>query len=258
MAYFRANSRGQWGQSALAVGRSLLDLVLPPRCLVSGEIVDQPGLLAPTAWAQLRFIAEPFCVTCGYPFDFEAEKGSQCVGCLKEAPAFITARSVFVYDNISRDIILRFKHGDRLEGAKTLASWLARSGVDMLAAADMIVPVPLHYWRLFRRRYNQAGLLAQRLSKLCGKPCVLDMLVRHRATAVQGHMGFAERHKNVKRAFSVKAKRVALLDGKVIVLVDDVYTSGATIKKCTKVLLRAGAKEVHVLTLARVTRDGVY
>jgi len=232
----------------------LVDLILPPRCLVSGGIVDSPGKIAPQAWATLRFIGAPYCEVCGYPFDFEVEKEALCAACLRERPLYASARTALIYDDASRGVILKFKHGDRTDGAQTLAAWLARAGAAQLAAAAVILPVPLHRWRLLRRRYNQAALLAQALAKSSGRACMVDALVRRRATAIQGHKGFRERHRNVKNAFAVHPKRLAGLQGKTVVLVDDVYTSGATIKECTKALLDAGVAAVHVLTVARVVK----
>src|ERR1035437_8967891 len=123
----------------------VVDTILPPRCLVSGDIVDSPGKISPAAWAQLRFVGAPFCAVCGYPFDFEIEeKESLCAACLRERPPYATARTALIYDDNSRGVILKFKHADRTDGADTLAAWLERAGAAMLGSADAIVPVPLH------------------------------------------------------------------------------------------------------------------
>ncbi len=234
--------------------RRMMDMILPPRCFVTGEIVDSPGKLSASAWSELRFIGAPQCAACGYPFDFAMDKDATCGGCLRERPLYQSARAALVYDEGSRGVILKFKHADRTDGVHTLAGWMERAGADLLRTSDVIVPVPLHRWRLLRRRYNQSALLAQALATRNGKIYVADMLVRTRSTPIQGHKGFRERYKNVKGAFGTNPKRVTALQGKIILLIDDVYTSGATINECTKTLLSGGAASVRVLTLARVVK----
>jgi ComF family protein len=232
-------------------------MVLPPRCIVSGDIVGKQGMVAPAVWAGLNFIGAPQCACCGYPFEFAAEAESLCGGCLRERPDFAAARAALAYDDASREMILKFKHGDHTHAVHTFVPWMERAGQDFLGRANLFVPVPLHRWRLLRRRYNQAGLIAALLARRAGRLFVPDGLVRSRPTESQGHLRFRERHKNVKRAFVVHPKREELLRGKNIVLVDDVYTTGATVKECTKALLAVGAAEVNVLTVTRVLRpDG--
>lgn len=233
----------------------MIDMILPPRCIVSGEIVDQQGMLSPEAWAGLNFIADPQCNRCGFPFDFddgEINEGNICLGCSKSPPLFNKSRSALVYDDMSRDIILGFKHGDQTESVPSFIPWLMQAGGKIIDKTDYIVPVPLHRFRLIKRRFNQAGLMAQYLSKASHIPVVLDALVRKRATETQGHLNSNERKKNVKNAFNVHPGYVDEFNGKTILLIDDVYTTGATIQECTKVLLKAGASSVNVLTLARV------
>lgn len=230
----------------------IIDLVLPPRCVLSGEIVAAPGTLSPAAWEKLRFIAPPFCASCGYPFEFQTEISSLCGPCLTERPNFTSARAALVYDDASRDLILKFKHADHLQAAPTLTPMMLRAGADLLDRADVIVPVPLHRWRLLARRYNQAALLAMGLARATGKPAIPDALIRTRATPSQGHKKARDRAANVRKAFALHPKRS--VSGKVVVLVDDVFTTGSTVSECTKALLQGGAAEVHVLTVARVVR----
>jgi ComF family protein len=237
---------------------ALGDFALPPRCPATGAIVDAPGMLSAQAWEGMRFIAAPQCACCGLPFDFDSggvAAESLCLSCERERPPFASARAALAYDDGSRDLILRFKHADQTHVVHSFIPWLRLAGRDMLAQADVIVPVPLHRWRLLKRRYNQAGLLAQLLARTVGKPFLPDTLQRRRATASQGHMGAKARHRNVKRAFVVPEAKKAALAGKNVVLVDDVYTTGATVNACTQALLAGGAQAVHVLTVARVLRD---
>lgn len=237
----------------------LLDMVLPPRCPFTGEIVDLQGTISPAAWAELSFITAPFCHACGFPFEFAVPAGSSenlCAACLFDRPEFTKARAALVYNDASRDIILGFKHGDRVHAVVPMVPWLRNAGAELLGEADVIVPVPLHRWRLIRRRYNQAAVMGQFLAKSTGVGFVADGLIRNRATQSQGHMNAKERHKNVKKAFAVHPKRTGQIKGKKIILIDDVYTTGATVRECVRALLDGGAAEVSVLTLARVIKAG--
>jgi ComF family protein len=235
---------------------ALIDIILPPRCVLTGEKVDHQGTVSPKAWSELSFIANPLCHVCGFPFDFETDGKSEalCAACLKEAPPYSFARSALVYDDASRDFVLAFKHGDQTHAVVTMIPWLKMAGAEFLGQADVIMPVPLHRWRLLRRRYNQAAIMAQFLGKEAGIKVALDSLRRHRATPTQGHLKANERARNVKSAFSINPKKQDSVRGKKIVLIDDVFTTGSTVKECTQVLLDAGASHVYVLTLARVVK----
>lgn len=235
----------------------IIDFILPPRCIVTGDVVSGQGMLSPQAWRDLNFLGEPLCLRCGIPFDF-IEKiklgDSICAGCLKNPPIYNQARSALAYDDNSRDIILGFKHGDQTQSVPVFVPWLKRAGGDFLENADYIIPVPLHRWRILRRRFNQSGLIAQYLSKNMEIECLLDGLVRVKSTPTQGHLDSAGRLKNVKNAFAVPDKIKPLIRHKRIVLIDDVFTTGATVNECTKALLKNGAGTVDVLTLARVVK----
>jgi len=242
--------------------RWALDLVLPPRCLACGALVERQGTLCPACWAAVTFIAEPQCRRCGLPFPFEAAEAAagdpaalECGACLAEPPPFERARAVMRYDDASRPLLLGFKHGDRTEAAAPFAGWLARSGAELLESAELIAPVPLHWRRLLARRYNQAALLAHPLSGLAGIPAVPDLLLRRRATPSQGHLRRAERQRNVAGAFAVNPRRAHLLAGRRLLLVDDVMTTGATAAAAARTALEAGAAAVDVLVLARALRD---
>lgn len=213
-------------------------------------------MVSATAFSGLRFIGVPICDCCGFPFDlaYSAREGGQCGSCLRKAPPYSTARAALVYDDASRDLILRFKHADQIDMVHCFVPWLMRAGQAQIETADVIVPVPLHFSRLLRRRYNQAALIAAALSKAAGKAYMPDGLLRQRATPTQGRLNYKERKKNVRQAFVVNPKQAASLAGKKVLLVDDVYTTGATVKECTRALLAAGVAEVSVLAVARVVR----
>ncbi len=232
-----------------------VNTVLPPRCVISGDIVERQGMISPASWAALDFIGDPCCAVCGFPFDFEVDKLAQCGACLEKRPSYESARAALKYNDASRGMILGFKHSDQTHLVRAFMPWLKSAGGEMLGEADILMPVPLHRFRLFKRRYNQSAIIAKALSADLEIKVMVDGLIRTRATPPQGHLKAKERFKNVKSAFRVNSKRAQDIKGKTIVLVDDVYTTGATVRECAKALLAAGAKKVHVLCLARVVRD---
>lgn len=229
-----------------------LDALLPPLCLSCGEVVAEPGSLCPACWESVSFLGDPQCSACGEPFEYEIGTGSLCGRCTQNAPPWGRARAVFRYDDGAKALILRFKHADRIEGAPAFARWMARAGAELLDQCDVIVPVPLHRWRLLARRYNQAALLAQHLSRLSGRSVEPEALIRLRSTASMGHLKRDERRKNVKNAFILADRLRPAIEGSAVLLVDDVLTTGATVGECARVLLGGGARSVDVLTLGRV------
>jgi ComF family protein len=231
-----------------------LDSVLPPRCLRCGTTVDAVGALCPECWGRMAFLGAPHCACCGYPFEFEMGPAALCAACSRAHPAYDRARAVLRYDDSSRDLVLAFKHADRTDGAPAYGRWLARAGAELLADIDLIAPVPLHWSRLFARRYNQAALLALALARETGLPAVPDLLVRRRRTRSQGRLSAAARERNVTGAFALHPRRSDRVAGRRVLLVDDVLTTGATVEACARLLRREGAAAVEVLTLARVVR----
>jgi len=244
--------------SYLARARAaFLNAVLPARCMACGVTVEGDGALCPQCWLDIRFLAEPACACCGFPFEYAVPERTLCAACTRRRPAFERARAVFAYDDASRRLILAFKHADRLHDGPAFGRWLARTGAELVPDADLIVPVPLHRWRLFYRRYNQAGLLAQALGRTVEKSVSVDLLIRHRRTRSQGRLSRSSRIRNIQGAFKLRDGRRGMVEGARILLIDDVLTTGATVEECTRVLKRAGASAVDVLTLARVVRPRV-
>jgi ComF family protein len=255
------------GQFCTNAGRSMLDAVLPPLCLGCGEIVGAsgalgaPGALCAGCWQGFSFIAAPQCACCGDPFAEYIGDEALCAGCLARRPKFRRARAALAYDTQSRRLVLPFKHGDRTDIARACGGWMARAGSELLAEADLIAPVPLHWRRLLTRRYNQALLLARAVFRAtsgdAGPRLVPDLLRRHRWTGSQAGLRAKERRRNVREAFDIHPRWAAEVAGKTVLLVDDVLTTGATAEACARVLQRGGARHVDVLTLARVVRPAV-
>lgn len=235
-------------------GRGLLDILLPPQCLACDAAVDEPGSLCAQCFGQFSFITRPYCHVCCLPFETAViDDEAMCGACMKDRPAFRRARAVFIYKETARTLVLKLKHGDRTDAATHLAKWMRRSGVELFADADCVVPVPLHWWRLWLRTYNQSALLANALGQLIEKPVLPDGLLRTRATPTQGGLDRAQRRRNVMGAFAAKPE---VFKNKSILLVDDVMTTTATADACARALLREGAKHVDVLVLARVPAPG--
>jgi ComF family protein len=231
-------------RSAIA---SVIDLVLPPQAL-DGGVRPMTSGLSVQAWQRIHFIEAPLCDGCGTPFEFET--GFRCAACTAEPRAFDRARAACFYDDASRDLILQFKHADRVDLTPLLCSWLRRAAGELLAETQVIVPVPLHRSRLFKRKYNQAAELARPLAASMDVRYLADTLRRARDTGSQAGKSGSGRRKNVQGAFKVShPERVA---GKRVLIVDDVMTTGATLEACAKVLKRAGAVGVDVAVLARV------
>ena len=237
------------------VGCLALDVLFPPDCPSCRAPVDAAHNLCRECFSKLRMITRPMCDCCGIPFVVAIDDGAQCPECLVAPPHFARARSVMVYDGVSAPLISALKFHDQWAGLARYEAMLCTAGADLLTTADIITPVPLHWRRLWRRKYNQAALLAYGVSRNADIPCIPDLLVRTRYTKPQMRMKRAERLANVKKLFAVSEKHLAEITDKHILLVDDVVTTGATADACAKALRKAGAREVSVLTLARTVRE---
>ncbi len=233
--------------------RMVVNAVLPPRCLLCSEPVADTGALCASCFDTVEFITPPCCAKCGLPFR-DAYAGAPedlvCGACAKSPPAFDRARAVCLYTEHSRALITRLKHADRADYAPALSRWMVRAGADLLADADLLLPVPLHRWRLFWRTYNQAALLTRHIHQHTGISARYDILRRVKATPSQGRLSAAARRKNVVGAFAVRLK--AEVAGRNVVLIDDVLTTGATLNACARALRQAGAKRVDALVASRV------
>ncbi|MDF3059969.1 MAG: ComF family protein [Microvirga sp.] len=246
--------------AAIAAGASaarvVLGIVYPPTCIGCGGATGEPHSLCARCWSQIAFIERPFCERLGTPFAIDLGMPLLSPAAIAEPPVFERARAVARYDDVARRLVHRLKYGDRLELARALATMMVRSGAELLAEAQVIVPVPLHRWRLWWRRFNQAMALASVVSKASGVPCDPFLLARVKPTKPQVGLSKAQRGENLQGAFRVPAEARPRLEGKRVLLVDDVLTTGATANAASRALLRGGARAVDVLAFARVAEAG--
>lgn len=236
--------------------QTALQLVYPPRCVSCGELVDDDFGLCGPCWRDTPIISGLCCDLCGVPLPGGTEDEiAKCDACLKITRPWSKGRSVLVYRDNARKLVLALKHGDRHDIVHLARPWMARIAKALVAPHTIIAPVPLHWTRLLKRRYNQSALLAQNLA--CSVSCSYcpDLLVRKKHTASLEGMGYDARFQTLDGAISVHPRRKALLHQRQVLLVDDVMTSGATLSACAQTCLASGAKDVRVLALARVAKD---
>lgn len=243
-------------RSLRSATRQAKNLLLPPACMACNGATAMPDGLCQACWSGIRFIEKPWCAVLGSPFSYELGDGVLSAGAIANPPSFDRARSVMLYDDAARRLVRNLKFSDRTDLAPGLAGWMARfaerAGEGMLQADCLIVPVPLHWRRLLQRRYNQSAELARNLAKGNGLAYRPELLTRIRPTRQQVGLGRKERLKNVGGAFRVPIDQKADLAGRTVVLIDDVFTTGATLDACARALRRAGAARIDCLTLARV------
>ena len=228
-----------------------LDVALPTLCVSCREPVDGEGVCA-ACWAKLSFIAPPFCPRLGIPFVYDPGPELLSMEAIASPPAYQRARAAVRYDDVARTLVHSLKYQDRTDLAPAMGRWMARAGQELLADADVLVPVPLHWRRGWSRRYNQSGALARVISRQSGVQLASEVLRRIRATEQQIGLSRPQRASNVQGAFKVAPERSADIAGRRVVLIDDVLTSGATADACARALLRARAAQVDVLVFARV------
>ena len=234
-----------------AVLRAALDLALPPLCPACREPIEGRGL-CPVCWSKLSFITRPYCERLGIPFVYDPGPGILSMEAIAEPPAYQRARAAVRFDDISRALVHGLKYSDRLDLAPMMGAWMNRAGGELLAKADALVPVPLHWRRLWARRFNQSAMLAAAVSAESGVPLVSGALKRVKPTLQQVGLSRSERAANIQGAFRVPPEGRGAVAGRRLVLIDDVLTSGATANGCARALLRAGAANVDVLIFARV------
>jgi ComF family protein len=239
--------RGAWRHAA----RIALDIALPTLCVACREPVHGDGVCA-DCWAKLSFIAPPFCPRLGIPFVYDPGPGLLSMEAISDPPAYGRARAAVRYDDVARTLVHALKYQDRTDLAPAMGRWMARAGRELIGEADALIAVPLHWRRGWSRRYNQSGALARVIEQQTGAKVVSEALRRVRPTQQQIGLSRAQRASNVQGAFKVAPHRQSEIQGRRVVLIDDVLTSGATVDACARALLRAKAASVDVVVFARV------
>lgn len=242
------------GIGAMAGGlkRGLANLVLPPTCAACQAPISTPGALCAPCWLAVSFIETPICARLGLPLAFDPGAGGLSAEALISRAPYDRVRSVARYEGVARQLVTAFKFSDRLDLAPMIAGWMARAGAALLDDADIIVPVPLHWSRLWYRRYNQAAQICRALSRISNVASHTGLVRRTRRTLSQPGLTARQRKKNVAGAFSCPPGRAPQIEGRRVLLIDDVMTTGATVAAVARVLRRHGAARVDVLTFARV------
>jgi len=232
-----------------------LRVLYPPHCLTCDAPVGEEGTLCPACWPDVPFIHGLSCDKCGMPLPGESAAAVHCDDCLVVARPWGHGRAVLLYAGGGRRLVLGLKHGDRHDIAAPAGRWLARAARPLLRADSVIAPVPLHWWRLFRRRYNQAALLSGAVARETGTAHIPDLLIRRRHTGSQDGRSRAQRFANMQDAIALRPARATRIEGRHVLLIDDVMTSGATLSAASEACFAAGADAVDVMVLARVGRE---
>jgi ComF family protein len=251
--------RASVGRARLTVRtglRGLIGIVYPPTCIACQAATGEAQALCPACWRGIGFIERPYCERLGTPFPVDLGAGLLSPAAIADPPVFARARAVCRFDGTARELVHRLKYGDRVELSLTLGRMMAQAGRELAADAGIVLPVPLHRTRLWRRRFNQAAALAQVVARETSLPLAAKALTRIRRTRQQVGLTRPQRAENLQGAFHVPAATRGLVEGRRVLLVDDVLTTGATVNAASRALLRAGASAVDVLTFARVVTDG--
>ncbi|WP_028233714.1 ComF family protein [Pseudochrobactrum sp. AO18b] len=235
--------------------KALPDRIFPALCEGCDSAVSQAGTLCGACWSEMRFLEAPLCPVMGTPFTHDFGAHFLSAEAIADPPPFRHLRSVACHDGSARHAGISLKYYDRLDLAPWMARWMQRAGHELLEDCDVIIPVPLHRKRLWKRRYNQAAELARVLGRISGKTYEATALQRIKDTRQQAELNQSERLRNVAGAFRVSEAGRSSVQGRTVLLIDDVYTTGATVKAACRALLRAGAAEVDVLTFGRVLPD---
>ncbi len=236
-------------------GRRVVDFMFPPACAGCGKLAARPGALCTQCWETVTFIERPYCEVLGIPFSHDLGPDILSAAAIADPPPFDRLRAAVTHDGVARNLIHSLKYNDRLDLAPMLALWMARAGGEHISNADYIIPVPLHRTRFLRRQFNQSAELSRALARHSGKPLRPDALIRTKRTDHQVGLVRSERQENVRGAFTVGEDAKMYLTGKKVVIVDDVYTTGATVWAASKALRRAKVADITVLTFAMALDD---
>lgn len=259
MAQHSRHQLTQATQTAIALTRAatkaFADFILPPVCLNCHEATAGGNQLCPACWQNITFISSPYCQVTGQPLPFDIGENAISAAAAEAPPDYDQARAVALYDGTMRDLIHKLKYQDRHELTTLLANWLIATGQNQLNKTDLILPIPLHRQRLWRRRFNQSTLLARRISELTDKPVDCNCFVRKKNTPSQVGLTEAQRKTNLQGAFHIVPHHHDLIKNRSILVIDDVMTTGATANAAARLLKSAGAVRVDILCLALVIPD---
>ncbi|NTS32235.1 ComF family protein [Phyllobacterium sp. BT25] len=236
---------------AKGLTRQFATLLFPPVCSGCERLVAEPGSLCGACWAKVRFIEKPYCPVLGTPFSHDLGAEILSAEAIADPPPFERARSVAVHEGVVAEMVQGLKYNDRTDLGPWMALWMLRAGTELLDGCDIIVPVPLHARRFWFRRFNQSAELARHVARLAGKTFDPDALKRVKRTRQQVGLGSNARRLNMSGAFKVPEAQEIKVRGRRVLLIDDVYTTGATVKAASRALLRGGASRVDVLTFSR-------
>jgi ComF family protein len=244
--------RASFKSGAAALARMPGRVLFPPICAGCRRLVSEPGALCAQCWSKLTLLEPPWCPVLGTPFAHDMGDGFVSAPAIASPPPYARARAAVAYTGVARDLVQGLKYRDRTDLARWMGKWMVRAGFELLPDTELVIPVPLHRGRYFRRRFNQSAELARALAKLSGHPFRPEALIRRKATRQQVGLDREAREANVRAAFAVPRPARLAIEGRRILLVDDVLTTGATVASATKALLKGGASAVDVLTFARV------
>ena len=235
-----------------------LEFVLPHYCLLCQAQIDSKKGFCLDCWKTLPFLPNHSCYQCGFVFEYPIdEKRPICLSCQKDPPAFDQAKAIWKYNDVTKSLILKFKYADRIDMAGCFSAFFIQAGIEFFQDVDYICPVPLHWTRQWKRGYNQAAILSDEFMKsyhFKGILPVKDLLIRHRRTKPLGRLYLKKRQDNLAGAFSVHSLWQERIYGKIILIIDDVFTTGSTVNECAKLLKNHGAKAVKIITVTRVCK----
>lgn len=257
--------------------KGALRIIYPPQCLCCGAGVSDDGALCPDCWRDATFVTGLACTRCGAPLPDDGTGGTEsgdpatggaslgdaslcdaglCDDCLARDRPWRHGRAALVYGGTARHLVLALKHGDRPDLAPPLAAWLSRAAAPLVRPGTVVIPVPIHWRRLVRRKYNQSELLSRHLAARRGLTHLPEALRRVKNTPSQDHRSVADRFQNIAESIALNPRATGAVQGRAVLLIDDVMTSGATLAASAQALIDAGSGPVSVAVLARAVKSG--
>lgn len=231
--------------------RIITDIIFPAKCIVCNALSTSDLLLCASCWKEIEFITEPGCSACGFPFDFDMGADALCVSCVKSRPYFDRAFAAFRYTTSSKAFVYKLKYQDQLYIAAFFARFITNK-LRNFYEYRIVIPVPMHRNKLRKRLYNQSAILARQVAKTLRLDYFPNILIKTKDTIAQSKLNRERRKQNIVNSFAVLEDYKNIIKGHNVILIDDVYTTGATVNECSKILKKAGCKKILVVTMARV------